>query len=163
MCSSDLEIFSREQFLQWFDLDHLGKSAAQFDEAKLRWVNAQHLKAMDGAALAPWVQVHLQTQGVRSDERLSAICDVFKDRCDTTLALADWAKRFYQPIKLDEAQRAQHITPAIEPALHALADKLQACDWQAQGIAEAIKSVLQAQGLKMPQLAMPAQIGRAHV
>ena len=32
----DDEIFSRAQFLQWFDLDHLGKSAAQFDEAKLR-------------------------------------------------------------------------------------------------------------------------------
>ncbi|GAB1383438.1 hypothetical protein MASR1M50_17580 [Burkholderiales bacterium] len=45
----DDEIFSREQFLAWFDLDHLGRSAAQFDEAKLRWVNAQHLKAMDDA------------------------------------------------------------------------------------------------------------------
>ena len=41
----DDEIFSREQLLQWFDLDHLGKSAGQFDEAKLRWVNSQHLKA----------------------------------------------------------------------------------------------------------------------
>jgi glutamyl-tRNA synthetase len=35
----------REQFLQWFDGSHLGKSAAQWDEAKLRWVNAQHMKA----------------------------------------------------------------------------------------------------------------------
>jgi glutamyl-tRNA synthetase len=42
----DDEIFSRAQFLEWFNLDHLGRSAAQFDEAKLRWVNAQHLKAM---------------------------------------------------------------------------------------------------------------------
>ena len=39
----DDEIFSRAQFLEWFSLDHLGRSAAQFDEAKLRWVNAQHL------------------------------------------------------------------------------------------------------------------------
>ena len=46
----DDEIFSRAQFLDWFNLDHLGKSAAQFDEAKLRWVNAQHLKAMDPEA-----------------------------------------------------------------------------------------------------------------
>ncbi|MFN5811948.1 MAG: glutamate--tRNA ligase, partial [Burkholderiales bacterium] len=52
----DDEIFSREQFVQWFNLDHLGKSAAQFDEAKLRWVNAQHLKAMSGVALAELVQ-----------------------------------------------------------------------------------------------------------
>ena len=48
----DDEIFSRAQFLEWFNLDHLGRSAAQFDEAKLRWVNAQHLKAMDDEALA---------------------------------------------------------------------------------------------------------------
>ncbi len=51
----DDEIFSREQFLQWFNLDHLGKSAAQFDEAKLRWVNAQHMKAMPDDKLAELV------------------------------------------------------------------------------------------------------------
>src|SRR4051794_14341259 len=52
----DDEIFSREQFLQWFSLDHLGKSAAQFDEAKLRWVNAQHMKSMNDAELAVLVE-----------------------------------------------------------------------------------------------------------
>lgn len=51
----DDEIFSREQFLQWFNLDHLGRSAAQFDEAKLRWVNAQHIKLMADDALAALV------------------------------------------------------------------------------------------------------------
>ena len=55
----DDEIFSRAQFLQWFNLDHLGKSAAQFDEAKLRWVNAQHMKAMDDDALAALVAAQL--------------------------------------------------------------------------------------------------------
>src|SRR2546429_3050701 len=34
----------------------LGRSAGQFDEAKLRWVNAQHLKALDDAALAELVR-----------------------------------------------------------------------------------------------------------
>ncbi|MDO5652504.1 MAG: glutamate--tRNA ligase, partial [Brachymonas sp.] len=84
----DDEIFSREQFLQWFDLDHLGKSAAQFDEAKLRWVNGQHLKTMDDAALAPLVAAQLQQRGIASDDRLPALCALFKDRCDTTVALA---------------------------------------------------------------------------
>lgn len=58
----DDEIFSREQFLQWFNLDHLGRSAAQFDEAKLRWVNAQHLKAMADDALAALVAPQLESQ-----------------------------------------------------------------------------------------------------
>jgi glutamyl-tRNA synthetase len=88
----DDEIFSRAQFLEWFNLDHLGRSAAQFDEAKLRWVNAQHLKAMADDALAPLVAAQLQKQGITADGRLAAICGLFKDRCDTTVALAKWAR-----------------------------------------------------------------------
>ena len=95
----DDEIFSREQFLQWFDLDHLGKSAAQFDEAKLRWVNAQHLKAMDPAELARVVTPHLSRLGVQSDARLEALCALYKDRCDTLLVLADWIKRHYGDVE----------------------------------------------------------------
>ncbi len=60
----DDEIFSREQFLQWFNLDHLGRSAAQFDEAKLRWVNAQHMKAMADEPLAVLVAQQLQKRGI---------------------------------------------------------------------------------------------------
>ena len=36
----DDEIFSREQMVQWFDGSHLAKSPAQWDPAKLAWVNA---------------------------------------------------------------------------------------------------------------------------
>jgi len=69
----DDEIFSKAQFVEWFNLDHLGKSAAQFDEAKLRWVNAQHLKAMSGEALSEWVKPLLQAMGVTTDQRLPAM------------------------------------------------------------------------------------------
>src|ERR1700726_392836 len=34
----DAEIFSREQFVDWFDLEHLGKSPAQYDHDKLNWL-----------------------------------------------------------------------------------------------------------------------------
>lgn len=60
----DDEIFSRQQFLDWFDLDHLGRSAAQFDDAKLRWVNAQHLKASDDSQLAVWVKAILSQKAL---------------------------------------------------------------------------------------------------
>ena len=55
----DDEIFSREQLVQWFDGNHLAKSPAQWDAAKLRWVNAQHIKQADDARLAPLVQQQL--------------------------------------------------------------------------------------------------------
>ncbi|MDR7375499.1 glutamyl-tRNA synthetase [Rhodoferax ferrireducens] len=154
----DDEIFSREQFLQWFNLDHLGKSAAQFDEAKLRWVNAQHLKAMPDEALAALVAAHLQAKGIQSDERLPAICGLFKDRCDTTIVLADWAATFYADVTPKADELAQHVTPAIQPALALLREKLASCAWDKPSIAAAIKEVLTAQGLKMPQLAMPVRV-----
>ncbi len=154
----DDEIFSREQFLQWFNLDHLGSSAGRFDEAKLRWVNAQHLKAMDDTALAPLVSEQLTRRGITADERLPRICGLFKDRCDTTVALAGWVAAFYADVVPSAEERAQHITEAIKPALATLAQKLATCAWDKASISAAIKDTIAAHGIKMPQLAMPVRV-----
>ena len=154
----DDEIFSREQFLQWFNLDHLGRSAAQFDEAKLKWVNAQHLKAMADDALADSVKPFLAQRGISPDARLPALCALFKDRCDTLLVLADWVQAFYADVHPSEADLAQHVTDAVRPAVAQLAEQLQACAWDKASIAAVLKEVLAATGLKMPQLAMPVRV-----
>jgi len=154
----DDEIFTRAQFLQWFSLDHLGKSAAQFDEAKLRWVNAQHMKAMDDGTLAALVAAQLEKRGIPPDDRLARICGLFKDRCDTTVVLANWAAAFYTDITPHAAEKAQHVTDAIRPALALLVEKLTACAWDKASISAAIKDVLAATGVKMPQLAMPVRV-----
>ena len=154
----DDEIFSRQQFLDWFDLDHLGRSAAQFDDAKLRWVNAQHLKASDDSQLALLVKAILSQKGIASDDRLPAICGLFKDRCDTLCVLADWVAVFYGDVTPKANEKAQHVTDAVKPALALLVEKLSACDWEKAAIASVIKEVLTAQSLKMPQLAMPVRV-----
>jgi glutamyl-tRNA synthetase len=154
----DEEIFSREQFLQWFDLDHLGRSAAQFDETKLRWVNAQHMKATADEVLAQLVEVRLQQRGFGADARLPAICGLFKDRCDTTVVLADWAQRFYTDITPDADELARHVTDGVRPAISMLAKMLEGSPWTREAIAEAVKETLRATGLKMPQLAMPVRV-----
>ncbi|NMM77562.1 glutamate--tRNA ligase [Acidovorax sp. SRB_24] len=166
----DDEIFSREQFLQWFNLDHLGRSAAQFDEAKLRWVNAQHLKAMHDDALAALVAPQLEKRGIAAadlaDGRLPRICALFKDRCDTTVALADWAHVFYsEAVDAATEEREKHVTGTVAPALDGLVQALQDCAWDRQAIGAAFKQVLADHALKMPQLAMPVRVlvaGTAH-
>ena len=154
----DDEIFSREQFLEWFNLDHLGASAGRFDEAKLRWVNAQHLKAMDDAALAPLVAAQLQKRGITADERLPALCGLFKDRCETTVQLADWAAPYYADVQPSADDLAKHVTEAIKPAIAALRDRLANVAWEPAAIGAALKEVLAAHQLKMPQLAMPVRV-----
>ena len=154
----DDEIFSREQFLQWFSLDHLGRSAAQFDDAKLRWVNAQHLKALSGEDLAAHVTPFLAREGIAPDARLRGICDLFKDRCDTLVVLAQWARAFYADVTPVADEYAKHVTDAVRPAIAQLAERLQSCAWEAPAIATAIKDTLTACQLKMPQLAMPVRV-----
>jgi glutamyl-tRNA synthetase len=155
----DDEIFSKAQFVEWFNLDHLGKSAAQFDDAKLRWVNAQHLKAMHDDALAVLVQAQLALKGLEADTRLPAICGLFKDRCDTTVALANWAEAFYVDVHPVAEDLAKHVTVEVKPALQLLADKLVALpEWSVVAISAAIKEVLAEKALKMAQLAMPVRV-----
>jgi glutamyl-tRNA synthetase len=152
----DDEIFSLEQMVQWFDGTHLSKSPAQWDAAKLLWVNAQHLKAMPDAELAQRVQPHLK--GLATDERLVGICGLFKDRCDTLVALASWVRAFYEDVLPKPEDLAQHVTAAVVPALDMLATRLKDVEWTATAINAAFKQVLTDAGLKMPQLAMPVRV-----
>ena len=158
----DDEIFSRQQFLDWFNLDHLGRSAGQFDEAKLRWVNAQHMKQLDDSRLAELVTPFVLKTGVEAsalDERLPQICALFKDRCDTLVDLAAWVRRFYvAEVERNAEDYAKHITAEAAPLLDAFAAALAACEWSKEAIAATIKQVLKEQGVKMPQLAMPVRV-----
>ena len=156
----DDEIFSREQFVAWFNLDHLGKSAAQFDEAKLRWVNAQHLKAMSDAALAEVVKPFLSSDATSGLDaaRLVRGCGLFKDRCSTLIELANWLQVLVKGGQACAEDVAAHVPDEARPALAMLADALATCEWSKAGIAAAIKQVLVQNGLKMPQLAMPVRV-----
>ncbi|KAJ7528699.1 hypothetical protein O6H91_15G014800 [Diphasiastrum complanatum] len=43
---SEDEIFSKEEIVKKFTIDRITKSAAIFDQAKLRWMNGQHLRTL---------------------------------------------------------------------------------------------------------------------
>jgi glutamyl-tRNA synthetase len=63
----DDEIFSMAQFCQWFDLDHLTKSPAQFNPEKLAWLNNHYIKLTDNAHLAQLAMPALERDGARFD------------------------------------------------------------------------------------------------
>ena len=162
----DDELFSREQLVGWFDGTHLAKSPAQWDAAKLNWVNAQYIKAMPDAELAVLVVRQLAARGVEvpADERLARLCGLFKDRCATTRELADWLSMYFIDVAPSAEDLAAHVTEAVRPAVATLRDKLATVEWSKPAIAAAIKETLAAHGLKMPQLAHAVRVlvcGRA--
>ena len=156
----DDELFSREQLIAWFDGHHLAKSPAQWDPAKLNWVNAHYLKQRSDASLAELVARQLARRGIdaAADERLQRLCALFKDRCTTTVELADWTGMYFVDVKPGEQDLSTHVTDAVKPALVALRGRLADVAWDKAAIAAAIKATLTEHGLKMPQLAHAVRV-----
>ena len=162
----DDELFTREQMVQWFDGSHLARSPAQWDPAKLAWVNAHHVKQADDARLARLVQQHLAGRGVVAGDldQLARACALFKDRSTTTVELADWLQMYFAPVTPSQADLQAHVSDAARPAIRALREQLTTLEWTKEAIAAAIKATLAAHGLKMPQFAPALRVlvcGRA--
>ncbi|MEK8033147.1 glutamate--tRNA ligase [Ideonella sp. DXS29W] len=162
----DDELFSREQLVGWFDGTHLNKSPAQWDAAKLSWVNAQYIKQADDGRLATQVAAQLRSRGIEAvdDSSLAGMCALFKDRCATTVELADWLSMYFVPVAPSADDLASHVTEAVKPALIALRERLTTVAWDKAAIQQAIKDTITEHKLKMPQVAIPLRVlvcGRA--
>ena len=151
----DDELFTREQMVAWFDGSHLAKSPAQWDPAKLAWVNSHYIKQADDARLALMVQAQLATRGVQARDLafLSRACALFKERCSTTVEIADWLQMYFAPVRPAAEELAAHVTHALQPALASLRERFASIAWDKAAIALAIKETLTAHQLKMPQIA----------
>jgi glutamyl-tRNA synthetase len=161
----DDEIFSREQFVSWFDGSHLSGSPSQFDTDKLRWINQHYLKRSDDAALAKSIRGRLIHAGVHAHALaapdaadLAAVCALLKERAATLNELADAAHMFYTQPQPRPEDLAAHLKSEVRPALAALAQAFAQCEWTREGIASSFKPVLAGHGLKMPQLAIPVRL-----
>lgn len=157
----DAEIFDLEQFVQWFDLDHISRSAAQFNPEKLRWLNHHYIKETAPEAMLRSVATRIEREGgqLAQGPELASVIGLLRDRSETLAVLADEAMMFYADVHPAAALLTTHITAEITPALRSLRDSLHALgDWGATEIAAAMKAVLAQHALKMPKLAIPVRV-----
>ena len=157
------EVFSVKQFCEWFDLDHLSKSPAQFNHEKLSWVNNHYIKAADNARLATLVQPLMEKDGAdfNGAPDLASVIALMKERANTTNEIATAAMLFYRQPAPDAALLAQHFTTVadtIKPALADFAERCKVVEWNKAALAAMMKEILAAHTLKMPQMAMPLRL-----
>jgi glutamyl-tRNA synthetase len=157
----DDEVFSVEQFCQWFDLNHITASAAQFNTEKLNWLNHEYIKKMDGDALAALLKPHLLKAGLPLEHgpALASVAELLRDRSPTLVEMANQAHYFYaRPVPATELL-AQHLTDAAKPALRELTAAMRdMAAWNKADISAAIKAQVAKHNLKMPQLMMPLRV-----
>ncbi len=157
----DAEIFSMDQLVEWFNFEHVSRSAAQFDPEKLSWLNQHYIKASTSERLAALVAPELAKLGrsIENGPPLAPVVALLKDRATSILHLAEAATLFYGDGMPDPALLAEHLTETSAPALRMLQAKfIELAVWDKAGLSAAMKVVLTASGLKMPQLAMPVRV-----
>jgi glutamyl-tRNA synthetase len=156
----DEEVFSKQQFAEWFDLDHITPSAAQFNTEKLNWLNAHYIKQADNAYLEKDLTKRLAKIGVTVSNQpdLSAVIDLYKERVNTLNELAASITYFYQKPVIDAVAAEKHLTADIKPIIVALAESLKDIDWQAEHIHHEIEAAVTSNALKFPKVAMPLRV-----
>jgi glutamyl-tRNA synthetase len=157
----DAEMFSSAQFVEWFDLDHVSRSPAQFNPEKLRWLNHQYIKQRSDSDLAGLVAPRIERDGgsLEGNPPLPAVVALFKERSETIDEIAEQAMMFYRAAHPTREQLEASVTEEIRPALSEVAVKLSAlADWSAEPIMAAIHAIMDRHKLKLPKIAMPLRV-----
>ena len=155
----DVEIFHKDQFIQWFDLEHLGRSPAQHNPEKLLWLNHHYIQNGDPKRLAQLCKTFADQQGINTTQGPSfeAVVALLKDRANTLLEIVEGAKLFYQERPQLGAQQIQENIPEnVRPAITEFREALKSQEAQSkEQVAAVLKTILTKHNLKMPALAMP--------
>lgn len=156
----DDEIFDMAQFCQWFDLDHITPSAAQFNTEKLNWLNAHYIKTADLILLAKDITERLAKQNVvvQPEPSIIDVLELYRERANNLNQLATDVAYFYQVPQANIADVEKHITDDVKPVMQALHQTLKNIDWTAEQIHEAISEAVKENALKFPKIAMPLRV-----
>ena len=158
----DQEIFTREQMIELFDLEHVHGGAATFDPDKLDWVNAEHIKAADADYLGEQLTWQLEHRGLdpAAGPAPAAVADILRERCKTLSEMADKAAFFYREVEAYDAKAVKKHWKEQSPALLGdVRNRLAALEaWQAESLHEVVQAVAAQNDVGMGKVAQPIRI-----
>lgn len=159
----DDEIFSKQDVINWFDIDHLSKSASQWDIAKLNWVNSQYIKKTPTEDLVSMVKPFIEELGGSIDiSNINEIIELNKDRSQTLVELAKESLLFCkQDYSIADDLREKHMDEKSIANVRSFvesAKQINDSDWNSDNLAKLIKQKLDELQIKMPALGIPMRV-----
>ncbi len=158
----DQEFFTREELLEKFSLDHVGKSAGVFDPDKLLALNADHIKACDPEKLIPHLRPFLEELNIEADDRdyLIKVIRTLNARSKTLAEMAASAQFYYaDTLTYDEKAAKKLLKPAVAEPLQLLIRELESLEnFTEKDLEGAFVKVMEATGLKLGKIAQPVRV-----
>jgi glutamyl-tRNA synthetase len=159
----DQEFFTRQELVQTFNLENIGKSAGVFDPEKLKALNADHIRAASVDQLAPRVLPLMKTKGYAAvdDDYLAGVIGSLHTRSKTLVDMAEGAHFYYRDDvrPYDGKAAKKFFKPETADVLSMLGEQLGALPDLAQKTQEdAFKKVMDATGLGFGKIAQPVRL-----
>ena len=158
----DQEFFTRQELIDVFDLEHIGKSAGVFDAEKLLALNADHIRATPAEelveALKPFLRRYKTT--VEDNNLLLKVIETLHARSRTLDEMAQSALFYFaDDIEYEEKAAKKFLKPTVLEALQLLLAQFERLDtFSEENLESAFKAVMEQTGLKLGKIAQPVRV-----
>ena len=158
----DQEIFSREEMINYFELDHVSKSASAFNTEKLQWLNQHYIRELPPEYVAKHLEWHYKDQGIDTSNgpKLTEIVSMLAERCKTLKEMDSSSRYFFEEFEtFDEAAAKKHFKGNAAEALTKVKEKLTALSsWDLHSTHEAIEQTAAELEVGMGKVGMPLRV-----
>src|SRR5713101_9864903 len=161
----DQEILSREEIVEHFSLEHVGKAGAVFDREKLLWVSHQWIQSAAperlAAALVPFLARVVGPAAATADRaHLAAIALSLKERARTLVEMAEQsAIYFIPPASFDPQATAKFWGPEAPQRYTVLLKRIEAQEaFDPESLEGLFRGLVAEMGLKLVDLAQLTRI-----
>ena len=158
----DQEIFSREELVKYFSLEHMSKSPGVYDEEKLLWLNSHYLKETPLSELARLLLPFLEGLGFSPPnlDYVARVAGTLNTRSKTLVEMAGQARFYFQdPRPYEEKGARKFLTPENAPNVEEIKKRLAAmADFSEEALNRLFQDLTSETGLKMVQLAQPVRL-----
>ncbi len=158
----DQEFFTREELIEKFSFENIGRSAGIFNPEKLLALNADHIKAATPAALTPHLLPFIKEAGysVQPGRFLEKAIETLQARSKTLVEMAQGLRFYFEDrITYDEAGAKKFFKPEVLSPVQLLIEKLDAlAEFTHEALEQAFLAVMDATGLKLGKIAQPVRM-----
>jgi glutamyl-tRNA synthetase len=160
----DQEFFTREELIEKFDLEHIGRSAGIFNIQKLVSLNADHIKESRPEKTAGHLAPFMEERGIDpfeyGEDYFHRVIATLNTRSKTLAEMADGALFYYKKdIEYDKKAANKFLKPDISDALQKLKEKIADLDEFTEKKLEGVfGEVMTETGLKLGKIAQPVRV-----
>lgn len=158
----DQEFFTRDELIEKFDLDHLGRSASMFDTNKLTALNAKHIQNKTNRDLTESLLPYLDALGIKAENSTftRGVVETLKSRSKTLVDMAQRAVFYYQEnIQYEEKAALKFLTTDALYMLEKSAEEFHGLiDFTRASLENVFKTIMAQTGLKFGDIAQPLRV-----